>query len=198
MHLRLRMIYRSRIVIYRWRYIMMDRRSRIMSHRRRCRMMHRRRCRMIRRRRMIHHRSMRRRGSHTMARRIPRSVRRRGTRKIGCRIRGMIRRGARYRQGRRPPVINRRKLIPVNARIMLLRHLCRSRLHVLFMCSRLFRRSRPRTNPARPTIITDPVGGCIVYDSTVNIGIVNDRSVDIDHRRIISEMTTYPITTGKA
>jgi hypothetical protein len=69
---------------------------------------------------------------------------------------------------------------------------------MLFMCSSLFSRTRPRRDTTRASIIADPVNGCIVYDRAVNIGIVNDRRVYIDNRRIISEMTTYPISAGKA
>src|SRR5580658_1635113 len=69
---------------------------------------------------------------------------------------------------------------------------------MLVVRSRFFRRSRPRSNPARPAIKTDPVGGCIVYHRAVNVGIVNDRRVDINHRRIIPKVTTYPIAAGKA
>jgi hypothetical protein len=65
------------------------------------------------------------------------------------------------------------------------------------VCCGFFCRTRPRSNPARSAIIADPVDGCIVYDSTVNIGIVDDRSVDIENRRIIPEMTAYPIPAGK-
>jgi hypothetical protein len=66
------------------------------------------------------------------------------------------------------------------------------------MCCGLVCRRRPGSDPARPAIIADPVDGCIVYDRAVNIGIVDDRGIDIDHRRIIPEMTTYPITAGKS
>jgi hypothetical protein len=89
---------------------MMDRRSRMMCHRRRCRVS----C------RMIHHRCVRSRWSHIMARSIIRPVRRRSTRKPRRCIRRMIRRRPRYRRIRRPPVVHRRKLIPVDAGIMLL------------------------------------------------------------------------------
>lgn len=147
---------------------MMDHRSRIMRHR----------CRIV---------------DHIIW-----SVHRRSPRKIGCGIRRMIRRRTRNRHGSRPPMIHRRKLIPVDAGIMLLRHLRRSSLHMPVMRSSLFRRTRPRSDPARPAIITDPVDGRIVYDRAVNIGIVDDGGVDVDHRRIIPEMTTYPITAGKS
>jgi hypothetical protein len=65
------------------------------------------------------------------------------------------------------------------------------------VCSSLFRRRRPGSNPAWPAIIADPIDGCIVYDRAINIGIVDDRGIDIQHRCIIPEMTAYPIPAGK-
>jgi len=94
-------------------------------------------------------------------------------------------------------MIHRRKLIPVDAGIMLMGHLRSSRLHMLFTCCRLFSRTRPRGDPARPAIKADPVDRRIVDDRAVNIGVVNDGSIDIDNSRIIPEMTTYPIAAGK-
>jgi hypothetical protein len=95
-------------------------------------------------------------------------------------------------------MVHRSELIPVDAGIMLLRHLRRGSLHMLLMGSSFFRRTGPRSDPARPAIITDPVDGCIIYDGAVNICIMDDRGVDIDHRRIIPKVTTYPITAGKS
>jgi hypothetical protein len=69
---------------------------------------------------------------------------------------------------------------------------------MLFMCGAFLRRTWPRGDPARPAIIANPVDSRIVDNRPVNIRIVNDRGVDVDHRRIIPEMTTYPIATGKA
>jgi hypothetical protein len=71
-------------------------------------------------------------------------------------------------------------------------------LDVLLMRSTLFSRTRPRCDAARAAIIADPVDRRVVDDGTVHISIVDDRGVDIDYRRIISEMPAYPIAAGKA
>jgi hypothetical protein len=84
------------------------------------------------------------------------------------------------------------KLIPVDAGIMLMRHLHCGCLYMTVMCGSLLFRSRPGIDPARSAIIADTVDSRISYDRTIDIGVVDDRSVDIGHRRIISETTAFP------
>jgi hypothetical protein len=94
-------------------------------------------------------------------------------------------------------MIHRRKLIPVDAGIVLLRHLRCSGLHMPVTRSSLFRGVRPRGNPAGAAIITDAADVVINNDRAVDIGIMNDRGVDVEYRRIVPEMTAYPIAAGK-
>jgi hypothetical protein len=60
---------------------------------------------------------------------------------------------------------------------------------------RLLMRIRTITDSARSTIIADPVDSHIPDYRSIDIGIMNDRSIDTRHRRIIPETTAIPFPT---
>ena len=121
-------------------------------------------------------------------------IRRRTTR-IWRRIVRMINRRPCYSHIRRPPMIHRSKLIPVMHRRLLMLLLFGRTLDMPVTHRRLLTRIRTIIDPARTTIIADPVDSYIPDHRSIDVSIVYDRSIDTRHRRIIPETTTIPFPT---
>src|SRR6185312_3862239 len=96
------------------------------------------------------------------------------------------------RQMRWPAVIHRCKLVAVDARMMLVRHLGGRSLHVAIPCGRFLGRVRSCAGPAPAAVITDAVDRRIPDDRSVDIGVVDDGGVDIGHGGVIPETATLP------
>jgi hypothetical protein len=101
------------------------------------------------------------------------------------------------RSRRGPAVVGRRQLAAIGACRSCVRCLARRCGGMRIMFGRGFLRSRPRTHTSSPVETCAITTDCIVHHGPV-IGVVNDGRIYMGHGRVVSEMTSLPLTSKEA
>jgi hypothetical protein len=92
----------------------------------------------------------------------------------------------------RPSPVHRRKVFPVAAGVVLVRHLLRRRLQALLAHGRLLLAVRPGVDAVRPIKACPIDHRRIVDNRSIDIRVVDNGGVHMHHRGVIGEMSAFP------